>query len=50
MGVRVVKTKMTEREVQSPGRREGALLGREKQHMEPPPHPPVLPRQKKTRG
>ena len=43
MGVKVVKTKMIEKEVQSPGRRGGALLGREKQHTEPPHHPLVLP-------
>lgn len=50
MGVKVVKTKMTEKEVQSPGGRGGALLGREKQHTEPPHHPPVLPQQKRTKG
>ena len=50
MDAKAVKTKMTEREVQSPGRRGGALLGRGKLHTEPLHHPPVLPQQKRTRG
>jgi len=50
MGVKVVKTKMTEREAQGPERRGAALLGGEKQHTEPLHHPLVLPQQKRTRG
>jgi len=41
---------MTEREVQSQGRKEVAPLGEGRQLMVPLPLPPALPPQRRTRG
>ena len=48
--VKAVRTKMTEREVQSQGRKEAAPLGEGKQLMVPRPLPPALLPQRRTRG
>ena len=50
MDARAAKTRMIEREAQSPERREEVPPGREKQHTGLPHLPPASPLQKRTRG